>query len=150
MNSSNPDDSINKVTTQNHTNTCPLDIKWHLAWEHSHLSSALLDVRDGNSRSPLHSTRSPASQAHFQPHRRGTLRNLWFQDLRLRSLKAGDKQRQMQLIYAHGEIRDRKAEIPRWCLLTQTCSCRIKAVRQEGESRAIYPVPHRQITCSLW
>ena len=98
-------------------------------------------VREGGQQPPafpqhraLSTTRSRASQAHFQPHSRGILRNLLFQDVRLLFLKVGDKQRQMQLNYADGEIWDRKAEIPRWCSLTQTCSRRIKAVRWEGES----------------
>lgn len=38
-------------------NTSPVDIKWHLAGEHSHLSTAMLAVRDGNSHWPLHSTK---------------------------------------------------------------------------------------------
>lgn len=92
-------------------------------------TTAFLSVRDGNSHWPFpHQISSIPST-----FPRGILRNLLFQDLRLLFLKVGDKQRQMQLNYADGEIWDRKAEIPRWCLLTQTCSRRIKAVRQEGE-----------------
>lgn len=110
-------------------------------------TTAFLSVRDRNSHWLFHSTKLvPPPDLEHPKHisnltAGGILRHLLFQDLRLLFLKVRDKQRQMQLSYADGEIWDRKAEIPRWCLLTQTYinplslqTCRIKAVRQEGES----------------